>query len=373
VIGAGYAGEGHARALQHWGVTVAAICARQPDVVHAVAARLGVPDASTDWRATLERVRPEIVALATPASLRAEVIEQAAALGSHLYCDKPLATTAPEARRLFEVVRQAGVKHAYAATYRYDPRVAWLAELVQSGAIGAVREVVLTNRLDPFPPHSPWSWASVLAHGGGWLNNQLPHWLGVLTTVLGAEPARVAGRAWPTRLRAPVVPGIHDFREWRARVRELSRADVAGLEWRPCDADGACSVLVDFAAPHGTVPFTCLTGPGVGVAEETDGLRLYGDDATLVASGPPASVQFTIARVAAGQEPEPLPVPSRLLEHLPPVGTGTMQLWAALARDFVADVRGEPHTPYLTFRDGWRYQEAIDAIRSGAGWQTLPE
>ena len=33
----------------------------------------------------------------------------------------------------------------------------------------------------------------------------------------------------------------------------------------------------------------------------------------------------------------------------------------------MADIQGEPHDPYLTFRDGWRYQAAIDAIRQGAG------
>jgi hypothetical protein len=57
---------------------------------------------------------------------------------------------------------------------------------------------------------------------------------------------------------------------------------------------------------------------------------------------------------------------------LPAVGQGETNRWAALADDFVADVRGEPHRPYLTFRDGWRYQEVIDAIRSGRGWYTLP-
>jgi hypothetical protein len=37
----------------------------------------------------------------------------------------------------------------------------------------------------------------------------------------------------------------------------------------------------------------------------------------------------------------------------------------------VADVPGEVHRPYITFRDGWRSQEVIDAIRSGRGWYTL--
>jgi len=74
VIGAGWAGEGHTRALQACGIEVVAICARQPAVVQAVADRLGIPLAATDWRQTLLTLKPEIVALTTPAALRGEVI-----------------------------------------------------------------------------------------------------------------------------------------------------------------------------------------------------------------------------------------------------------------------------------------------------------
>ena len=62
----------------------------------------------------------------------------------------------------------------------------------------------------------------------------------------------------------------------------------------------------------------------------------------------------------------PLPTPQRLLERLPQIGDDVQNKWAALALDFVADIHGEPHEPYLTFHDGWRYQEAIDAIRARA-------
>jgi hypothetical protein len=68
-------------------------------------------------------------------------------------------------------------------------------------------------------------------------------------------------------------------------------------------------------------------------------------------------------------------VPQRLLDAVPQSGAGPhdpVTHWATLARDFVADVRGQDHQPYLTFADGWRYQEAIEAIRSGRGWYTLP-
>jgi hypothetical protein len=37
---------------------------------HPEQVRLGVPESSTDWRVTMRRVRPDIVSLAPPASLR---------------------------------------------------------------------------------------------------------------------------------------------------------------------------------------------------------------------------------------------------------------------------------------------------------------
>ena len=136
VVGAGWAGEGHTRALQWSGVDVVALCARQKSVVGPVAERLGVPEASADWREALERLRPDIVTIATPAVLRREVVDVATSLGCHLVCEKPLALNASEAAGVYEMARKAGVKHAYAATHRYDPSVAWLAELVKDGAIG---------------------------------------------------------------------------------------------------------------------------------------------------------------------------------------------------------------------------------------------
>ena len=92
---------------------------------------------------------------------------------------------------------------------------------------------------------------------------------------------------------------------------------------------------------------------------------MYGDQGTLLADG---DFSVTVSRLgSAGADRELLPVPQRLLDAVP-----GGNWWAALAVDFVADVRGEAHRPYLTFRDGWRSQEAIDAIRSGRGWYTLP-
>ena len=92
-----------------------------------------VAQASTDWRQTLETVCPDIVALATPAVLRSEVVEMATDLGCHLLVEKPLATTASLASHIYQRVRAVGVKHAYAATHCYNPAYVRLKELIQQG------------------------------------------------------------------------------------------------------------------------------------------------------------------------------------------------------------------------------------------------
>jgi predicted dehydrogenase len=369
VIGAGFAGEGHTLALRHTGVEVVAICARQPDVVQTVADRLAIRQASTDWRHTLETVRPDIVALATPAALRGEVVEAATALGCHLFCDKPLATTAEEAKRLYRLVERAGVKHAYASTFRYDPGITWLGELVRDGAIGAVREIEYTFRA-AFPPLSPWGWWESLAAGGGRLNGLFPHALGMLATITGGEVQHVMGHTRPGRQQAPVVPDVHDFRMLFTGEKNPTPEEAAHLEWRACDADAAISALLITSSVGEDISVSVVFSPVVAAPWPPSGWRLYGDEGTLLADG---FFSFTVCRLrSAGADREPLPVPQRLLDALPRVGDDATSKWAALADDFVADVRGEPHRPYLTFRDGWRYQEAIDAIRCGRGWYTLP-
>lgn len=371
VIGAGWAGEGHTIALRDCGVEVAALCARQADVVRAVAERLRVPVASTEWRQTLATVRPDIVALATPASLRREVVEVATSLGCHLFCDKPLAATAAEAKALVRLVEQAGVKHAYAATQCYDPSVGWAAELLRREVIGPLVEVDCIFRLPYAHPRQPWSWFDTLSTGGGLLNNGGTHLFAMLERMLDRKLVMVTGRARVQRRQAPLASPIHDFRQISACIP--TEAEAAAMEWRTRDADDALSALLEFASPdnsHSIIPVCLLISLTTRVPAATNGWHFFGEQGTLLGNG-----VFSIA-IRRQDSPEAqataMPVPQLYIDELPQVGDDVQNKWAALARDFVAAIRGEPHRPYLTFHDGWRYQEAIDAIRDGRGWYELP-
>jgi hypothetical protein len=194
------------------------------------------------------------------------------------------------------------------------------------------------------------------------LNNGFTHWATILQAVVGGPPLWATGTARPVRDRAPVVPGVHDFRR-RAELTPTPEA-AARLEWRACDADFAFAALFAFAAPDGrAVPGSLLADCALPETWPPNGWRFYGDDGVLVATG---AFAFEVARWReAGGDPEPLPVPDRLRRALPQTGQGLVDKWAALAGAFLADVRGEAHPPYPTFLDGWRVQAMVDAIRAG--------
>src|SRR5262249_26308740 len=161
----------------------------------------------------------EIVTVATPATVRSEVVREAVALRSHVLCEKPLAATGAEAATMYRLVAEAGVKHCYGATHVYDPSVRWLAELVQGGAIGTLRAMDGTFR-SPGRARGlrPWTWSDSLAAGGGPLNLGFTHSLAVLQTITGLVPVRATGQARHVRGRAPVVAALHDSRDVRRGV-----------------------------------------------------------------------------------------------------------------------------------------------------------
>jgi len=370
VIGAGWAGEGHTRALQYSDVNVVAISARNQAIVRNVADKVGVPEASTDWRRTLMTVKPDIVALATPANLRGEVVELAAELGCHLLCDKPLATTAQEAKRLWQTAVHAGVKHAYAASQYCSPSVAWLAELVQSNTIGTLLEIDGTLRRSSNLPLSPWSWMSTLEAGGGTLNNSLPHHLAIFQTITGGQLLQVQGEARTFRTSAPFVPEFHDFRTSGANTPTPEEAEK--LEWRSCDSDNAFTGLFRFSSKSGEDVSVALRVNFTAIEPvEQPYLRFYGTEGTLIARG---FGSYSVSILRKGEStPVPLAIPQRIIDEYPQVADDVQNKWCAFVREFIADVRGEQHKPYLTFYEGWRYQEAIDAIRSGRGWSYLDQ
>ena len=376
VVGAGWSAEGHTKAFQHYGVEVLAICARKPDIVQKVASRLGVADASIDWRKSLLEHKPDIVALTTPAILRTEVIELAVELGCHIICEKPLALNVEAAGHIYNLIKGTGLKHAFAATHLYDPTVAYMRQLLtQQKIIGELTavDVGYTRRIPGQPSDmiKPWNWMSSLAHGGGVLNNGLTHQLGMLERMTGMKVSSAVGEAKIYPRKAPVVPEIRDWRVWRRTM--ITAEEASKYEWRECDVEWNYSAFFKLGQSSqdtgNSILVTMRTHPGVPSHKPTGGWFFYGTHGTLVGRGGHILSHIT---KHIGEEVEELSVPQELQDDLPQIGDEIQNKWTALVRDFLADIQDRPHEQYLTFLDRWRYQIAIDAIRGSKGWAQIP-
>jgi len=97
--------------------------------------------AYADYRELLEKEDVDSVMIATPDHTHAVITMAALKRRKHVYCEKPLAWSVEETRKITEAAREAGVatqlgNHGQAST---EARVT--CELIAAGAIGAVREV----------------------------------------------------------------------------------------------------------------------------------------------------------------------------------------------------------------------------------------
>ncbi|TWT58209.1 Inositol 2-dehydrogenase [Thalassoglobus neptunius] len=82
----------------------------------------------------------DAVVVSTTEHTHAYATMPALKMGKHVYCEKPLTLNVDEARRITQAAKSAGVKTQMGTQIHGLPNYRRVVELIQSGAIGAVRE-----------------------------------------------------------------------------------------------------------------------------------------------------------------------------------------------------------------------------------------
>ena len=115
-----------------------AICGRNEEAVAEAARRYGYEGYYTDWREMLEDERIQIFDNGGPNNMHSEPCIAAAAAGKHVFCEKPMARSAEEARAMLDAVEKAGVKHMVGLNYRFVPAIRQAYDLIASGKLGRI-------------------------------------------------------------------------------------------------------------------------------------------------------------------------------------------------------------------------------------------
>jgi len=122
-------------------VQVAAVAARDVQRARKFAQRHGIARVHPSYAALLADGELDAVYNPLPNGLHAAWSIRALEAGKHVLCEKPLAANAADAERMVAAARQNGRRLIEAFHYRYHPLAARLREVVDSGALGAVRHI----------------------------------------------------------------------------------------------------------------------------------------------------------------------------------------------------------------------------------------
>ncbi|MBX3703023.1 MAG: Gfo/Idh/MocA family oxidoreductase [Steroidobacteraceae bacterium] len=142
VIGAGYLGRFHAQKYAGLaGCTLAGIADPSPEARAKIAAELGVP-VHGDHRELLGRV--DAVSVATPTALHHPIARDFLLAGAHVLVEKPITTTAPEARELIALAAAKQRVLQVGHLERFNPVIVAVA-----GELARPR-FIESNRLAPF-------------------------------------------------------------------------------------------------------------------------------------------------------------------------------------------------------------------------------
>lgn len=97
------------------------------------------PRLYTDYLKMLDELKPDIVSVAGPFEMHAEMSIQAMQRGIHVFCEKPVALGLEELARMKKVHSESGIHLTAMLGMRYDAAFYTAREKVRNGVIGKVR------------------------------------------------------------------------------------------------------------------------------------------------------------------------------------------------------------------------------------------
>ncbi len=150
VLGTGRICETFIPDIQAAGGVVAGVWGRRPEKTEAFSQEHGIAFATTDLDALLQRDDVDVVYVATPPATHLDLAVRALEAGKHVLVEKPMAMSADEVERLFEVASAHDRFAMEAMWMKFNPLHVEVLRLIRDGLIGEPRDVRGAFGL-PFP------------------------------------------------------------------------------------------------------------------------------------------------------------------------------------------------------------------------------
>lgn len=161
-----------------------------------------------DWQSVINDPEVDLIDICLPDNLHYEVARAALLAGKHVYCEKPLADSAEQARELADIAKAKGVITRVGHAFPRNPVHDLARDIIQSGEIGEITLFKGCQHVDMYAdPASPFMWrADGKLAPTGIVGDTGSHVFSFMDFLVGRVSALVADNIIVTRKR-PVVSG----------------------------------------------------------------------------------------------------------------------------------------------------------------------
>lgn len=186
IIGCGRIAPKHAESIVALpNAELVAVCDIVPESAQAFSEKYGA-EPYTDYAEMLKREDIDVITIATPSGIHAEIGIAAAKAGKHVMVEKPMAMTLKSADELINACRDAKVKLSVIHQNRFNKSIKLLRGALEAGRFGKLthgQATVRWNRDDHYYSQAPWRGTKL--QDGGVLMNQSIHNIDLLQWMFG--------------------------------------------------------------------------------------------------------------------------------------------------------------------------------------------
>lgn len=371
IVGAGMIGAAHAfgyrthlPSLQSKlpGLHLASVADPNTALAQKLANTYGFARTAMDWQDVIADPAVAIVSVALPNFLHVEAVEAALVAGKHVLCEKPLALSAADARKLYTMAKGTKLCAATVFNYRRIPAINEIRNLIGAGELGSIVNILVQFQCeyaaDPLLPHS-WRYERHRA-GPGALLDIGTHAIDTARYLCG-EVQEVAGAVSTISIKERFVAASATVGHNRVSL---------STEKRPVDNDDVMSALLKF--DNGAQGLFSASRVAVGMGN-TLSFEVFGTKAAVKFSTQSLN-QYQIASLdGSGQTPfvtvfnrpsspnsDLLPVP---FDGVP---VGYAEVFGFMIHDFLTAIAEGRDISSGTLLDGLRAAEILDAIQASA-------
>lgn len=201
------------------------------------------------WQEAVADPDIDLIDICLPDNLHYEVAKAALLAGKHVYCEKPLADTAAQARELADIAREKGVITRVGHAFARNPVHDLAKEIIDAGEIGEIKLFKACQHVDMYgDPLAPYMWR---ANGDlaptGIIGDTGTHVFSFMEFLVGKVSSLIADNYIVTEKR-PVVEGV-GFGEETVLTGDEAWSDITNPDGSNilCAFANGARGLVDFS------------------------------------------------------------------------------------------------------------------------------